>query len=88
MNVARDTYAYDARNNPSTSIRYEVPHMSQVLLTVYNTLGQKVAALVQREQDAGSYEVKFDGTALASRIYIYRLQAGSFVDTKRLLLVR
>jgi hypothetical protein len=74
--------------NPTTTIRYSLPHKSQVLLTVYNTLGQQVATIVQAQQDAGSYEVKFDGSALASGVYIYRIQAGSFVQAKKLLLVR
>jgi photosystem II stability/assembly factor-like uncharacterized protein len=74
--------------NPATTIRYSLPHRSQVLLSVYNTVGQKVTALVQGEQDAGSYEVKFDGSGLASGVYFYRLQTESFVDTKKLLLLR
>jgi len=74
--------------NPATTIRYGLPHRSQVLLAVYNTLGQRVAALVQGQQEAGSYEVKFDGSNLSSGVYFYRLQAGSCVNTRKLLLLR
>jgi photosystem II stability/assembly factor-like uncharacterized protein len=74
--------------NPATTIRYSLPHKSQVLLAVYNTLGQRVATLVQAQQEAGSYEVKFDGSALASGVYFYRLQAGNLVQTRNLLLLR
>jgi rhodanese-related sulfurtransferase len=74
--------------NPSTSIRYALPHKSQVLLAVYNTLGQQVATLVQGLKEAGSYEVKFDGTALASGVYFYRLQTSNYVETRKLLLLR
>ena len=74
--------------NPTTTIRYGLPQGSHVTLTLFNTLGQQVAALVNENQNAGSYEVKFDGTNLGSGVYFYRLQAGSFVETKRLLLLR
>ena len=74
--------------NPATTIRYSLPYKSQVLMTVYNALGQHVATLVRGLQDAGSYEVKFDGSELASGVYFYRLQAGSYVNTKKLLLLR
>jgi len=74
--------------NPSTTIRYRLPHRSQVLLTVYNTLGQQVATLVRKEQEAGLYEVKFDGSNLASGVYFYRLAAGSLVQTRKSLLLR
>jgi len=57
-------------------------------LIVFNTLGQQVAALVQGEQEAGYHEVKFDASGLSSGVYFYRLTAGDFVQTKKLLLVR
>jgi hypothetical protein len=74
--------------NPSTTIRYHLPNLSHVTLAVFNTLGQQVATLVQAQQEAGYHEVKFDGTALASGVYFYRLQAGDFVATKQLLLLK
>ena len=73
--------------NPSTTIRYVLPQRSRVNLSVYNTLGQLVSTLVNGEEQAGQHEVKFDGSNLASGVYFYRLQAGSFVQTKKLLLV-
>jgi hypothetical protein len=74
--------------NPSTTIQYALPHRSRVTLIVYNTLGQHVATLVKGEIDAGYHTLQFDGSGLASGVYFYRLQAGSYVDTKKLLLVR
>jgi hypothetical protein len=74
--------------NPSTTIRYGLPNRSQVTLTVFNTLGQVVSQLVSSEQEAGYHEIKFDATGLASGVYLYRMVAGSFVETKRLLLIR
>jgi outer membrane protein assembly factor BamB len=74
--------------NPTTTIRYELPQKSQLTLSVYNVLGQQVATLVNREEEAGHHEVKFDGSNLSSGVYFYRLQAGSFVETRKLLLLK
>ena len=74
--------------NPSTTIRYGLPHKSAVQLTVFNTLGQQVAQLVNAEMEAGYHEVQFDGNGLSSGVYFYRIQTGSYVETKRLLLIK
>jgi photosystem II stability/assembly factor-like uncharacterized protein len=74
--------------NPSTTIRYALPNRAHVLLTVFNTLGQQVATLVNENEEAGYHEVKFDGSNLASGVYFYRLQAGSFVQSKKFVLLR
>ena len=74
--------------NPSTTIRYGLPSPSHISLTVFNTLGQLVATAVEGEQDAGYYNVRFDGSNLSSGVYLYRLQAGDFVQTRKLLLLR
>jgi hypothetical protein len=74
--------------NPSTTIRYGLPNRSNVTLTVFNTQGQRVATLVQGEQQAGYHEVKFDASGLSSGVYVYQMQAGGYVATKKLLLLR
>jgi hypothetical protein len=74
--------------NPSTTIRYSVPTRSRVVLTVYNTLGQQVASLVNGEQEAGFYSAIFEANNLASGVYFYRLQTGNYFETKKLLLLR
>jgi hypothetical protein len=74
--------------NPSTTIGYTLARRSHVTLSVYNTLGQQVAALINENQESGSHEVRFDGSGLASGVYFYRIQAGDFVQTKRLILLR
>jgi hypothetical protein len=74
--------------NPSTTIQYVLPSRTHVALVVYNILGQRVAELVNEEKDAGHYEYRFDATGLASGVYLYRLQAGSFVQTRRMVVVK
>jgi len=59
-----------------------------VSLTVYDILGREVSMLVSEKKDAGVYEVIFEATGLASGVYFYRLQAGSYVAAKKLLLIR
>jgi hypothetical protein len=74
--------------NPSTTFNYAVPTRSHVSLTVFNTLGQKVAELVNGEKEAGTYNVTFDASRVTSGVYLYRIQAGSFVQTKKLVVVK
>jgi hypothetical protein len=74
--------------NPRTGIRYSVPGVSDVKLTVFDILGREVAVLVNERKPAGRYEVTFDASDLASGMYVYRLTAGRSVDTKTMLLVK
>lgn len=74
--------------NPTTVINYQLPVSGKVTLKVYDLLGRELATLVNDRENAGSYSVKFDGSRLASGIYFYRLQAGSFSQTKKLMLVK
>jgi photosystem II stability/assembly factor-like uncharacterized protein len=74
--------------NPQTEIEYRVPGLGLVTLKVYDLLGREVATLVNEQRQPGSYSVRFDGSRLASGIYMYRLTAGTFLDTKKMLLVK
>ncbi len=74
--------------NPSTSIKYSLPEGARVKLTIYDLLGNEVETLVDEFKPAGTYSVKFNGSELTSGIYIYRMQAGDFVSTKRMALIK
>lgn len=74
--------------NPTTSIKFSVPQTQYVSLKVYDVLGTEVATLVDEEKFAGNYNVQFNGSSLASGVYLYRLQAGNFVQTKKLILMK
>lgn len=74
--------------NPSTTIRFGMPVQSHVSLRVYTALGEEVKLLVEGEMAEGYHEVEFDASSLAGGVYFYRLQAGDFVQTKRLLLLK
>ncbi len=78
--------------NPTTLIRYALPavsnQLSAVTLEVYNILGQKVATLVDQEQKPGYYDIGWDASSLSSGIYFYRLNAGEFSQTRKMLLLR
>ena len=74
--------------NPSTVIRYQLPVASNVKLAVYDILGREVSVLVNERRPPGVHEVKFDASNLASGAYFYRIRAGDFVSTKKLLIVK
>ncbi len=82
--------------NPSTIINYELPIIpkgtpngaNSVKLIVYNTLGQIVQTLVNEKQEPGKHTVIFNATGLASGVYFYTLKAGTFLFTKKMLLMR
>ena len=74
--------------NPATTIRYGIPVAAHVKLMVFNALGQPIATLVDAPLDKGYYTVVFDGTNLAAGTYFYRIQAGDYMEVRRLLLVR
>jgi hypothetical protein len=72
--------------NPSTEINYALPVLSKVSLKVYNALGMEVATVVNSTQKAGEHSVKFDASELPSGTYFYTLKAGSFTETRRMVL--
>ena len=74
--------------NPSTKISYSVPTASEVTLRVFDILGNEISTLVNEEKPAGKYEVKFDATSLPSGAYFYQLKAGSFIQTKKMILMK
>jgi len=74
--------------NPATTINYSLPQSSFVTLKVYDILGREVASLVNEQKLAGSYQLDFNGSQLASGTYIYRLSAGNFVQVKKMILMK
>jgi hypothetical protein len=75
--------------NPSTEIKFTIPQNTFVTLKVYNAIGQVVAELVNNEyKNAGSYSVSFDGSKLASGIYFYSIEAGTFNEVKKMVLIK
>jgi hypothetical protein len=82
------TQNYPNPFNPSTKIEYQIPEISFVTLKVYDVLGSEVVTLVNEEIPIGRHEVEFNATSLPSGIYFYRLQADSFVETKKMVLMK
>ncbi|MCG8372225.1 MAG: T9SS type A sorting domain-containing protein [Balneolales bacterium] len=75
--------------NPTTNIGFTLPNAANVTLTVYNVLGQEVASILDgKTMTSGTHTVAFDARALASGMYIYRIEAGNFVSTKRMMLIK
>ena len=74
--------------NPSTTIKYGIPERTFVELRIFDILGREVELLVNKEQDAGNYKIDFNAGKLASGIYLYKLKAGDFVETKKMVLMK
>jgi hypothetical protein len=74
--------------NPMTKIQYSISKLSIVKMKIYDMLGREVATLVNEQRAAGNYAVKWDASNLPSGVYFYQLRAGSFVETKKLLLIK
>ncbi|MBK6912342.1 MAG: T9SS type A sorting domain-containing protein [Ignavibacteriales bacterium] len=78
--------------NPGTKIKFSIPNvgtgLAMSVLKVYDVLGREVATLVNEEKPAGSYEVEFDASKLSSGVYYYKLSAGSFVETRKMILMK
>jgi hypothetical protein len=74
--------------NPSTTLQFSLAKSGHVSLEVFNILGQHVATLVSEVLSTGTYRVNFDASALSSGVYLYRLTAGDFVQTKKMVLMK
>ena len=74
--------------NPTTSIKYSIKENTHVTLSVYDVLGREIKNLVNENKNPGEYEVKFDGSGMTSGIYFYRLKAGDFIKSKKMLILK
>ena len=74
--------------NPVTRINFSIPNTNYVTIKLYDILGKEVAILVNEEKPAGNYEINFDAGNLSSGVYFYRMKSGSYISTKKLVLLR
>jgi len=74
--------------NPVTTIEFNLDQSTDVTVSVYNPLGQKVKTIVNSRQPAGEYQINFDASDLASGVYFYRIKAGNFVKVNKMLLMK
>ncbi|RKY97823.1 MAG: hypothetical protein DRQ13_04195 [Ignavibacteriae bacterium] len=82
------TQNYPNPFNPSTTIKFAVPIESNVNLSIYNVMGELVSTLVNEQKKPGYYEYEFNASTIASGVYLYRIKAGSFVETKKMALMK
>jgi len=91
-NSAPDNYIlyqnYPNPFNPSTTIRYSITNPDIVRIKIYDILGREVKTLVNEFKQSGNYEIQFDASGLASGIYLYRIESGKFVQTKKMILLK
>ncbi|HSW56538.1 MAG TPA: T9SS type A sorting domain-containing protein [Ignavibacteriaceae bacterium] len=74
--------------NPSTTFRYSIPQTSKVVIKVYDILGNEIALLMDEEKTVGTYELNWNAASLPSGVYFYQLKSGSFLETKKMLLLK
>ena len=74
--------------NPSTNIRYSISNKTNVVIKVYDILGNEISTLVKGEKPAGTYELTFNAAYLSSGVYFYQIKAGSFIATRKMILLR
>ena len=74
--------------NPTTTVEFDLPHSEFVTLTIYNILGEEVTTLVSERLTAGKYKYDWDAGSLASGIYLYRIEAGDYVEVKKMVLIK
>jgi hypothetical protein len=74
--------------NPTTTIEYQIPNQSHVVLKVYDVLGNQVAVLVNKDEPAGKYNINFNASKLSSGVYFYRINTGNFIQTKKFMVLK
>jgi hypothetical protein len=74
--------------NPTTTVKYQIPELSFVILKVYDVLGNEIAILVNEEKPVGVYEVEWNASGLPSGVYFYQLQTEGFVETKKMVFMK
>ena len=74
--------------NPSTTITYRIPISGKVALKIFDVLGNEIVTLVSEEMTPGNYNVHFDASNLTSGVYLYRIQAGDYVQTRKMILIK
>ena len=74
--------------NPATKINYELRVTNYVSIKVYDLLGNEISSLVNKKQNAGKYEIEFDGSNLSSGVYFYKIVSGDFIAVKRMVLMK
>jgi flagellar hook assembly protein FlgD len=74
--------------NPATTIKFSLPQKTHVSLSIYNSMGQEVTKLISKDMNAGVYTTEWNASGFASGVYYYRIVAGNFTETKKLLLLK
>jgi len=91
-NIIADKYSlyqnYPNPFNPSTTIKYSIPHSSNVIIKIFDILGNEIETLVNEEKQKGTYEINWNPENLPSGVYLYQLKAGFFVETKKMVLMK